>query len=129
VLDQEVIAEGYNQNIMLNDPSAHAEMIAIRKAAAHMQNYRLLNTTLYVTLEPCAMCTGLLVHSRIHRLVFGAADFKTGACGSVFNIAQTQKLNHIIEVEGGVLGEECSAMVSNFFKQRRAEKKANLKSK
>lgn len=119
----EIIARGCNQSITLNDPSAHAEMQAIRAAGEVLNNYRMLNCTLYVTLEPCPMCAGLLVHSRIKRLVYGASDLKTGSCGSVFDLTQSEKLNHQVEVTSGVLGEECSANLSAFFKKRRDEKK------
>ncbi|WP_371192624.1 tRNA adenosine(34) deaminase TadA [Glaciecola sp. SC05] len=123
-LENKVIGIGRNQNILLNDPSAHAEMMAIREGAQALSNYRLPETTLYVTLEPCSMCAGLMVHSRIHRLVFGAADPKTGACGSISNIVSDKRLNHNIEVTKGVLQDECSQMLSEFFKIRRAQKKA-----
>ncbi len=124
VYQDNIIGEGFNQSISLNDPSAHAEMLAIRQAGKTLNNYRLLNCTLYVTLEPCAMCAGLLVHSRIKRLVFGADDAKTGSAGSVFNLVASEKLNHQIEVFGGVMAEQCSAMLSAFFKRRRKEIKA-----
>ena len=124
VADGKIIGEGYNQSIMHNDPSAHAEMIAIREAGKTLQNYRMLDCTLYVTLEPCPMCAGLLVHSRIKRLVFSANDLKTGAAQSVFNLVNNEKLNHQIEVTSGVLAERTSEMLSDFFKRRRAEKKA-----
>ena len=129
VKDGEIIATGYNQSIQLNDPSAHAEMQAIRAAGPILNNYRMLDTTLYVTLEPCPMCAGLLVHSRIKRLVFGASDLKTGACGSVFNLVDDDKLNHQLEITGGVLEQECGAQLSAFFKRRREEKKALKKAK
>ena len=124
VANNEIIAEGYNQSIMLNDPSAHAEMIAIRQAGNVLNNYRMLDCTLYVTLEPCPMCAGLLVHSRIKRLVYGAADLKTGSAGSVFCLTHHEKLNHQIEVTSGILADECSEQLSEFFQRRRAEKKA-----
>lgn len=124
VKDGEVIAEGWNQSITLNDPSAHAEMQALRQAGGVLNNYRMPGTTLYVTLEPCPMCAGLLVHSRIERLVFGAADYKTGACGSVMDLVRNQTLNHQIEVTAGVLETQCGAVISDFFKRRREEKKA-----
>ncbi|WNC67766.1 tRNA adenosine(34) deaminase TadA [Thalassotalea nanhaiensis] len=124
VCNGEVIAQGWNQSIQLHDPSAHAEMQAIRKAGPNMENYRMLDCTLYVTLEPCPMCAGLLVHSRVKRLVFAASDLKTGSCGSVFNLANNEKLNHQVEITSGVLKEECSTMLSAFFKRRRKEKKA-----
>ncbi|WP_133470972.1 tRNA adenosine(34) deaminase TadA [Paraglaciecola marina] len=123
VQSSKVIGEGWNQSISLHDPSAHAEMMAIREAGQTLKNYRLINSTLYVTLEPCSMCAGLLVHSRIKRVVFGASDFKTGAAGSVMNLLNDERLNHQIEVTKGVLEEECSAMLSDFFRMRRAEKK------
>ena len=123
VYQGKIIGEGYNQSILLNDPSAHAEMIAIRQAGQKLNNYRLLDCTLYVTLEPCPMCAGLLVHSRIKRLVFASQDLKTGAAGSAFNLLESTKLNHIITVNNGVMSEECSAMLSDFFKRRRSEKK------
>lgn len=124
VYDNKIIAQGYNQSITLNDPSAHAEMIAIREAGKKLNNYRLLDCTLYVTLEPCPMCAGLLVHSRIKRLVYASADFKTGAAGSTFNLVANPQLNHQIDVSSGVLADECSHMLSAFFKRRRKEKKA-----
>lgn len=124
VQQQSIVGEGWNQSILLNDPSAHAEMVAIRAAAKSMNNYRLPNTTLYVTLEPCPMCAGLLVHSRVERVVFGASDYKTGAAGSVMDLLRHQQLNHQIVVEGGVLAEDCAAIISDFFAQRRKAKKA-----
>jgi tRNA(adenine34) deaminase len=124
VKDGQLIAEGYNQMISLNDPSAHAEMQAVRLAGCRLQNYRLTDCTLYVTLEPCSMCAGMLVHSRVARLVYGASDYKTGAAGSIMNVVQHPDLNHQLEVTGGVLHEQCAAMLSAFFKKRRQEKKA-----
>lgn len=129
VANGEVIGEGYNQSITLNDPSAHAEMLAIKQAGQYLQNYRLLDCTLYVTLEPCPMCAGLLVHSRIKRVVFAAHDLKTGAAGSAFNLIEHEKHNHKIEVTQGVLAEQCSTFLSAFFKRRRAEIKAKKESK
>ncbi|WOH39297.1 tRNA adenosine(34) deaminase TadA [Thalassotalea fonticola] len=129
VCNGEVIAKGWNQSIQQHDPSAHAEMQAIRKAGPNMENYRMLDCTLYVTLEPCPMCAGLLVHSRIKRLVFAASDLKTGACGSVFNLVNNEKLNHQLEVTSGILQQECSTMLSAFFKRRRKEKKASKATK
>ena len=119
-----VVGEGWNQMISLNDPSAHAEMQAIRAAAVKLANYRLPDCTLYVTLEPCSMCAGVMVHSRISRLVFGATDAKTGAAGSVLNLLQQSQFNHQVEVVSGVLAAECSAQLSQFFQRRRAEHKA-----
>jgi len=118
-----IIAEGFNQSIMLNDPSSHAEMNAIRQAGAYLNNYRLLDCTLYVTLEPCPMCAGLLVHSRIKRLVYASADLKTGAAGSALNLTSSPQLNHQIVVTSGVMQEDCSHLLSAFFKRRRKEKK------
>ncbi len=119
----EIIGEGFNQSIMLNDPSSHAEMNAIRAAGIALNNYRLLDCTLYVTLEPCPMCAGLLVHSRIKRLVYACSDLKTGAAGSAFNLVNNSQLNHQIELSSGVMQAECSQLLSDFFKRRRKEKK------
>lgn len=127
VKDDRIIATGYNQSIQLHDASAHAEVIAIRRGGQSLNNYRLVDCTLYVTLEPCPMCAGLLVHSRIKRLVYAASDEKTGACGSVFNLVANDKLNHQIELTPGVLAEKASAQISAFFKRRRAEIKAKKK--
>ena len=119
VRDEQVIGEGWNQPISANDPTGHAEIIALRAAAANLNNYRLLNTTLYVTLEPCSMCAGALVHARVKRVVYGASDPKGGAAGSVFEILGTDKLNHNVEVKAGVLGDACGEVLTNFFQQRR----------
>ena len=124
VKDNQIIGEGWNQSISLNDPSAHAEMMAIRQAGKNLQNYRLVGSCLYVTLEPCSMCAGLLVHSRIHRLVFGASDFKTGAVGSLFDLLNDLRMNHRVAVKGGVMQQECGDKLSAFFKMRREQKKA-----
>ncbi|TWX48372.1 tRNA adenosine(34) deaminase TadA [Colwellia hornerae] len=124
VANNKIISEGYNQSITLNDPSAHAEMVAIRRAGLALQNYRLLDCTLYVTLEPCPMCAGLLVHSRIKRVVYATPDLKTGAAGSAFNLLCDKKHNHQIVLSSGIMAEECSQLLSAFFKRRRAEKKA-----
>ncbi|MDP4537777.1 tRNA adenosine(34) deaminase TadA [Alkalimonas collagenimarina] len=124
VKDDHILGEGWNQMISQHDPSAHAEMMAVRQAAVRIGNYRLLDCTLYVTLEPCSMCAGMLVHSRIHRLVFGASDYKTGAAGSVMDLVRHPQLNHQLEVTAGVLAEECSEQLSAFFQRRRLEKKA-----
>jgi len=128
VCDGKIVGEGFNQSIMNNDPSAHAEMMAIRDAGKNLQNYRLLDCTLYVTLEPCPMCAGLLVHSRINRLVFASKDLKTGAVDSAFSLLNHEKHNHQVIAEGDLLADECSMMLSAFFKRRRAEKKAKKKS-
>ncbi|MFY8273079.1 tRNA adenosine(34) deaminase TadA [Pseudoalteromonas sp. SSDWG2] len=129
VKDNELIAEGWNQSITLNDPSAHAEMMAIRAAGQVLNNYRLIDCTLYVTLEPCSMCAGLLVHSRIERLVFGATDLKTGSAGSIMNLVQEPRLNHQLEVTSGVLAEQCSEQLSAFFRRRRQEHKERKKAR
>ncbi len=119
VKDGEIIGRGGNAPIELHDPSAHAEIQALRQAAAHLGNYRLVDCTLYVTLEPCAMCAGAIQHARIAKLVYGASDPKTGACGSVINLMAEPKLNHHCEVVGGVMAVECGTILSTFFKQRR----------
>ena len=118
-----IIGEGFNQSIMLNDPSSHAEMNAIRQAGEFLNNYRLLDCTLYVTLEPCPMCAGLLVHSRINRLVYACSDLKTGAAGSAFNLVNNPQLNHQIEACSGIMNDACSLLLSAFFKRRRKEQK------
>jgi len=123
VYQDEIIARGHNRVITDLDPSAHAEMVTLRAAAAALGNYRLGNVTLYVTLEPCSMCAGLLVHSRIKRLVYAAHDPKAGAAGSVLNITQHPQLNHHIELTQNVHAEACATLLSTFFKQRRAAKK------
>jgi len=115
-----VLARAANAPIARNDPTAHAEMLALRAAGQVLGNYRFPGCVLYVTLEPCAMCVGALVHARVARVVYGAADPKTGACGSVFDLAATPKLNHQIEVTGGVLAEECGALLKRFFAARRS---------
>ncbi len=115
----EVLAECHNQTISQSDPCAHAEILALREAGRKLGNYRLLNTTMYVSLEPCAMCAMALVHARVKRLVFAASDPKTGACGSVFNLIADSRHNHRVEVQGGLLQEEASAALSAFFKAKR----------
>jgi len=119
VRDAEVVAEGWNRPISACDPTAHAEIIALRAAGTALGTYRLTDTTLYVTLEPCAMCAGAMVHARVRRLVFGATDPRAGAAGSVFNVAQNPALNHRMEVCGGVLAEECGGLLRDFFAARR----------
>lgn len=119
VKDGMIVGEGWNRPISTNDPTAHAEIIALRSAAQHLGSYRLLDTTLYVTLEPCAMCAGAMVHSRVKRLVYAASDPRAGAAGSVFNIVQHSALNHRLECDGGVMADECSAMLRAFFSARR----------
>ena len=122
VKENQIIGEGWNQPITTHDPSAHAEMLAMRAAAKSLGNYRLLDTTLYVTLEPCAMCAGAMVHARIKRLVYAATDPRAGAAGTLFNIVQHDALNHRVEVTGGVLEGECAAVLRNFFRTRRGSK-------
>jgi tRNA(adenine34) deaminase len=124
VVDNKVVGEGWNQSISLHDPSAHAEMQAIRQAGQCLKNYRMIDATLYVTLEPCPMCAGLLVHSRITRLVFGAADYKTGAAGSVMNLLANGQLNHQVIITGGIEQQKCGEKISAFFRHRRTQKKA-----
>ncbi len=119
VLNNKVIGKGWNQPISKNDPSAHAEIIAIRDAAKEIKNYRLLDATLYVTLEPCLMCVGAILHARIKKLVFGAFDPKTGAVSSVFNVLTDSRHNHNVEVQGGILETQCAELLQTFFKQRR----------
>jgi tRNA(adenine34) deaminase len=119
VRDGKVISRGFNQPISHHDPSAHAEMLALREAARVEVNYRLPGTTLYVTLEPCAMCSGAILHARVERLVFGAPDSKTGAAGSVLDVFSSKEINHQTSVEGGVMSEECGQLLRSFFKERR----------
>jgi len=120
VKDGQVIATGYNQPIAQHDPTAHAEIVALRKAAEVLGNYRLPGCELYVTLEPCVMCSGAMMHARLAKVVYGAADPKTGACGSVLNLFEQEQLNHHTAIEGGVMAEECGAMLKDFFAARRA---------
>jgi len=119
VLDEKVIGEGWNRPISASDPTAHAEIQAMRAAASTRKNYRLVGATLYVTLEPCAMCVGAMFHARIRRVVFGAADPKTGAAGSTVNLFEEGRLNHHALVQGGVLAAECGELLSSFFAARR----------
>lgn len=119
VKDGEIIGRGSNAPIGSHDPSAHAEIQAMRDAAKNLGNYRLVDCTLYVTLEPCAMCAGAIQHARIARLVYGANDLKTGACGSVVDLMGEQKLNHHTQVISGILADECGKVLSNFFSERR----------
>lgn len=120
VLDGEVIGEGWNRPIIGHDPTAHAEIMALRDAGQRMQNYRLPGTTLYVTLEPCPMCAGAIVHARVSRVVFGTTDPKGGAAGSVFRLLPSdQRFNHYVTAEGGVLAEACAEQLRAFFRSRR----------
>jgi len=119
VHDGHVIARAHNQIKLLKDPTAHAEMIALTQAASYLASERLLNTTMYVTIEPCSMCAGAIVLGRVKRLVYGASDPKTGACGSVLNITNNKRLNHRIKVEKGVLEKECAWLLQEFFRKKR----------
>lgn len=114
-----ILAEAYNRPIGSCDPTAHAEILTLRLAAAHVGNYRLPGSTLYVTLEPCPMCAGALVHARVGRVVFGAQDPRSGAAGTVFNLLQGDQLNHRAQVEGGVLKDDCAGLLLEFFRARR----------
>lgn len=118
-----VIGQGFNQTITQNDPSAHAEIVALRAAGTYMNNYRLPGSTLFVTLEPCMMCMGAMLHARLSRVVFGASDPKTGACGSVLRLQDVGQLNHQTVVDGGILADECSLMLRAFFRERRNQQK------
>jgi len=120
VKDGVVIARGYNQPIGRHDPTAHAEIVALRAAAEALGNYRLPGCELYVTLEPCVMCSGAMMHARLAKVVYGATDPKTGACGSVVNLFEQEQLNHHTAIAGGVMAEECGAMLKSFFAARRA---------
>jgi tRNA(adenine34) deaminase len=119
VRNGDIVGEGWNRPISTSDPTAHAEIVALRAAAQNLNTYRLLDTTLYVTLEPCAMCAGAMVHSRVRRLVYGATDPRAGAAGSIFNIVQHSALNHRVDLAGGVMAEECAALLRSFFAARR----------
>ena len=119
VLNDEVIGRGYNRTISDNDPSAHAEIVALREAGSHSDNYRIPGSVLYVTLEPCAMCVGAMVHARIERVVFGASDPKTGAAGGRIDLVQQPIHNHRVEVTAGILADECSSVLRSFFQKRR----------
>lgn len=120
VVDGAIVGRGFNQPIGRHDPTAHAEVMALRDAAANVGNYRLPGSTLYVTLEPCVMCAGAIMHARVGRVVFGARDPKTGAAGSVVDLFAEARLNHHADIAGGVLAEECGALLSGFFAARRA---------
>lgn len=124
LLNGEPIAAGFNQPIGLHDPTAHAEIVALRAAAQRLSNYRLPECELFVTLEPCAMCAMALMHARFKRVVFGATDPKTGVAGSVLDLFGYRELNHHTLIEGGLLGEECGELLRRFFRERRAQQKA-----
>ena len=119
VRDGQVISKAFNKPIANHDPSAHAEMLALREAALAEENYRIPGTTLYVTLEPCAMCSGAMLHARVSRVVYGAPDPKTGAAGSVIDLFSSKQINHQTSIEGGIMGEECGQLLRDFFKGRR----------
>ncbi len=119
VKDNVLLAEAFNQPISTHDPSAHAEILVLRQAAAALKNYRLLDTTLYVTLEPCAMCLGAMLHARVKRLVFGAWDPKSGVIATVDQLTERAWVNHQLQWRGGVMAEACSSLLQNFFKERR----------
>ena len=118
--DGTVLAKTHNQTITRCDPTAHAEILAIRSAADALGNFRLLNTTLYVTIEPCIMCMGALLHARVSKIIYGAKDPKRGAAGSCYDLSADPRLNHVIDVEGGVLEKECRELIQTFFKAKRA---------
>ena len=117
--DNRILAAACNSTVSLCDPSAHAEILALREAGNKLKNYRLLNTTLYVTMEPCLMCMGAIVHARLKRLVFGTYDTKWGAAGSLYNFAEDERLNHRTEIISGICEEECRSLIQEFFKKRR----------
>ncbi len=125
VREGQIIGRAYNQREQLQDPTAHAEIIALTQAAAALENWHLDGCTMYVTLEPCPMCAGALVLARMKRLVYGCSDPKAGACGSLYNIVQDERLNHRVEVTSGVLEAECSELLQKFFAERRSEQKNN----
>lgn len=119
VKDNELIAEGWNQPISSSDATSHAEIIAMREAGKKLDNYRLPDTTVYVTLEPCSMCVGAMIHARVARLVYGTSEPRTGALGGAFNLLEATRHNHLFDVESGVLADECKALLQDFFRQKR----------
>lgn len=121
VRNGEIVGRGFNAPISRHDPSAHAEIMALRDAAESLGNYRLVGCSLYVTLEPCVMCMGAIFHARVERVVYGASDLKTGACGSIIDLPAETRLNHHAEVVGGILADECGGLLSGFFAQRRGK--------
>jgi len=123
VCDGEIVGRGYNRPISSHDPTAHAEVMALRDAAARIGNYRLVGCTLYVTMEPCVMCAGAILHARVARVVYGAKEYKTGAHGSIIDVFAEPRLNFHCDIAGGVLEDECAAMISGFFESRRQQKK------
>ena len=128
MLGGEILAMSHNSSISMNDPSAHAEILAIREAARILDNYRLINATLYVTLEPCVMCAGAIIQARIQRVVFGAGDPKGGAVVSLYRLLHDERLNHTVEVTGGVMRDSCAEILSRFFHEKRISLKADSKS-
>jgi len=122
VCKNKIIGEGWNQPISSHNPTAHAEIIALKDAGEKIGNYRLPESTMYVTLEPCVMCAGAIVHARVTKLVYAVKDDKTGACGSVFNITQADQLNHRVRIEKGILEKECRTLIQGFFKEKRLKK-------
>lgn len=119
VKDDEIIAEGWNQPISSNDATSHAEIMAMREAGEKLANYRLLDTTVYVTLEPCSMCVGAMIHARVSKVIYAASEPRTGALGGAFNLLEANQHNHIFEVESGLMAEESRALLQNFFQSRR----------
>lgn len=117
--DEKILAAAYNSTISLSDPSAHAEILVLREAGHKLKNYRLINTTVYVTMEPCLMCMGAIVHARLKRLVFGTCDLKWGAAGSLYNFAEDKRLNHRTNIVSGICEEECRSLIQEFFKEKR----------
>jgi len=123
VQNEKLIAQAHNQPIKINDPTAHAEIQLLRKAGRHLKNYRLVGSTLYVTLEPCAMCFGAMIHARVKRVVFGASDLKTGVCSSCISLDKENFFNHKISITGGILEKKSSELLKSFFKLRRDDQK------
>ncbi|HEY3767681.1 MAG TPA: tRNA adenosine(34) deaminase TadA [Candidatus Angelobacter sp.] len=119
IKDGEIIGRGHNRNLLNNDPTAHAEIIALREAAAHLGNHRLSGCMMITTIEPCSMCAGALIHARISRLVYGSADIKAGAVGSVLEVLNHPRLNHKMEVTGGILADRCAEIIQDFFRRKR----------
>lgn len=127
IKDGEIIGRGHNRNLLDNDPTAHAEIVALRQAAACLGNHRLSGCVLFSTIEPCSMCAGALIHARIARLVYGAADVKAGAAGSVLAVLNHPRLNHKMEITAGILSERCSTVIQDFFRQKREPSEAEIR--
>ena len=119
VKDNQLLAEGWNQPILSHDATSHAEIMAMREAGKKLNNYRLIDTTVYVTLEPCSMCVGAMIHARVARVVYGAVEPRTGALGGAFNLLEANEHNHLFEIEAGIMAEESKALLQNFFRSRR----------